>query len=309
MTRDQKTFTPRAWAELGLLALIWGATFLSVRLALNEIPVLTNVLHRIGWGALVLWLWVAIRRFPLPRDPRVWGAFLVMGLLNNLIPFCLMAWGQLHIESGLTAILNATTAFFGMLVAAVVFSDERLTLNKLVGVLIGLAGVAMAIGPDALNGLDPRSLAQLAVLGGAFSYGLAGAWGRLRLSGLRPEVAAAGMLTGAFLLLLPVVLVVDGVPTLDLRPTTWGAIGYASILGTAAAYLLYYRVLGAVGAGNLLIVTLIIPPIAIVLGAVVLGEALPPRAFVGFGLLAIGLLSVNGRLPRLRLGKRRVPTR
>lgn len=300
MTCDQKTFTPRAWAELGLLALIWGATFLSVRLALNEIPVLTNVLHRTGWGALVLWLWVAIRRFPLPRDPRVWGAFLVMGVLNNLIPFCLMAWGQLHIESGLTAILNATTAFFGILVAAVVFSDERLTLNKLVGVLIGLAGVAMAIGPDALNGLDPRSLAQLAVLGGAFSYGLAGAWGRLRLSGLRPEVAAAGMLTGAFLLLLPVVLVVDGVPSLDLRLTTWGAIGYASILGTAAAYLLYYRVLGAVGAGNLLIVTLIIPPIAIVLGAVVLGEALPFRAFFGFALLAVGLVTVNGRLPRPR---------
>ena len=118
MTRDQISFTPRAWTELGLLALIWGATFLAVRLALDEVPVLTNVLHRTFWAALALWLWVAVKRLHVPRDLGTWGAFLVMGLLNNIIPFGLFAWGQLTIESGLTAILNGATALFGVLVAA-----------------------------------------------------------------------------------------------------------------------------------------------------------------------------------------------
>ena len=299
MTRDQISFTPRAWTELGLLALIWGATFLAVRLALDEVPVLTNVLHRTFWAALALWLWVAVKRLHVPRDLGTWGAFLVMGLLNNIIPFGLFAWGQLTIESGLTAILNGATALFGVLVAALVFPDERLSARKLAGVALGLGGVALAIGPEALRGFDPRSLAQLAVLTGTLSYALAGAWARRTLGGLRPEVAAAGMLTGASLLLLPATLLIDGMPQFDLQPRTWGAIGYASILGTAAAYLLYYRVLAMVGAGNLLIVTLIIPPIAIVLGALVLGETLQPTSFAGFGLLALGLLVINGRRPRL----------
>ena len=302
---DQKSMSPRAWAELGLLALIWGATFLSVRVTLNEIPVMTAVLHRTLWAALVLWGWAAIKRLPLPKDPGIWGAFLVMGLLNNIIPFGLFAWGQLTIESGLTAILNATTALFGVLVAAAVFPDEKLSLHKLGGVVLGLCGVALAVGPSVLSGLDPRSLAQLAVLGGTFSYALAGAWARKRLSGLPPETAAAGMLTGASLILLPAVLWHDGMPSFDLAPPTWAALVYAALFGTAGAYLLYYRVLALAGAGNLLIVTLIIPPIAIALGALILHEALPARSFAGFALLALGLLAVNGRLPRLTLGRKR----
>ncbi|MBB95788.1 MAG: EamA family transporter [Rhodobacteraceae bacterium] len=305
---SQKSFTPRAWAELGLLALVWGATFLSVRIALDEIPVLTIVLHRTCWAALALWIWVAWRGFDVPKDPRTWAAFAVMGLLNNVLPFGLMAWGQLTIESGLTAILNATTALFGVLVAAIFFSDERLSARKLSGVMLGLTGVVLAIGPDALNGLDLRSLAQLAVIGGTLSYAFAGAWGRIHLSGLRPEVAAAGMLTAASLLLLPIVLVIDGPPSMDLTGRTWGALGYGSICGTAVAYLLYYRGLAAVGAGNLLIVTLMIPPIAIILGAVILDETLPARAYAGFVLLALGLMVVNGRMPRLLAPRKRPRT-
>jgi drug/metabolite transporter (DMT)-like permease len=232
----------------------------------------------------------------VPRDARVWGAFLVMGLLNNVIPFGLMAWGQLHIETGLTSILNATTAIFGVIVAALVFADERLTIRKAIGVGMGFAGVATAIGLEAFASFDLRSTAQLAVLAGTFSYALAGSWARARLGHLPPVVAAAGMLTGSTVILLPAALLLDGPVSFDLHGPTWAAIAYYSLIATAGAYLLYYRVLAVAGSGNLMLVTLLIPPVAIILGAVVLGEELHPRAYAGFALLALGLLVLNGTI-------------
>ena len=296
----QKDISARAWAELLLLALIWGASFLSVRIALGEVPVVTSVLHRTFWAMLVLWAVVAAMRLPLPRDPRIWGAFLVMGCLNNVIPFALMAWAQLHVEIGLISILNGATAIFGVIVAALVFADERLTLRKAVGVTTGFMGVATAIGLDTLRGFDLRSLAQIAVLSGTVFYALAGAWARIGLRGLAPEVASAGMLTGSTMILLPAALLIDGIPRFDLAPATWVAMGYYSLFATAGAYLLFYRVLASAGSGNAMLVTLLIPPIAILMGAVFLGEKLHPSAFAGLGLLAIGLLVLDGR-PLARL--------
>lgn len=295
---DQKTLSARAWAELLLLGLIWGGSFLSIRLALNEVPVVTSVLHRTIWAMLALWIVVGAMRLKVPNDPRIWGAFLVMGLLNNVIPFGLMAWGQLHIETGLTSILNAATAIFGVIVAALVFADERLTTRKAVGVLLGFLGVATAIGLEQFRHFDLRNLAQLAVIAGTVSYALAGAWARRMLGGLPPQVAAVGMLTGSTLVLLPSALWIDGALHWDLMPITWGAIGYYALVATAGAYLLYYRVLAMAGSGNLMLVTLVIPPIAILLGALVLDEALAPRAFLGFAILATGLMILNGTVGR-----------
>lgn len=293
----QKTLTPRSWTELGLLSLLWGGSFLAVHVALDEIGVLTVVAHRVGWAAAILWVAVWLRGLPVPRSPRVWGAFLVMGLLNNLLPFGLMAWGQLHIESGLTSILNAATAVFSVLVAAALFRDEKLTLRRAIGVTLGFAGVVTVVGPEALAAFDLRSLAQLAVLAGTFSYALAASWGRFALTGLRPEVAAAGMLTCSTLVILPLAWAVEGPPGLALQPRTLAAIGYYAVFATAIAYLLYYRILTAAGAGNAALVTLLIPPVAIALGALVLGEALSPRAYLGFAVLATGLAILNGKLP------------
>ncbi|OAN73999.1 multidrug transporter [Jannaschia sp. EhC01] len=298
----QTSLSLRAWAEMGLLGMIWGASFLSIKVGLEEIPFVTLVMHRVAWACAILWAYVLIRRLPVPADPRIWGAFLVMGLLNNVIPFSLMAWGQQFIETGLTSIFNAGTAIFGVLVAALVFADERLTLRKGMGVLVAFAGVAVAIGLDSLRQFDIRSLAQLAVIGGTISYAFASAWARKSLKGLTPPVAAAGMLTGATLILLPAALFVDGMPQWPALPATYAAVAYFAVFGTALAYLLYYRVLAMAGAGNAMLVTLLIPPVAIVLGAVVLGERLAPQAFAGFGLLAIGLLILDGRILRWMRG-------
>ncbi|MFD0908429.1 DMT family transporter [Ruegeria arenilitoris] len=290
---QQKSLSALAWFELILLGLIWGASFLAIRVALDTIPVMTAVFHRVFWAALALWAVVLLRRETIPRDPRIWGAFLVMGLLNNVLPFSLMAWGQLYVDTGLTSILNAATAIFGVLVAAAFFSDERLTKRRAVGVALGFGGVSIAIGLHNFLGFSLQSAAQLAILAGTVSYALAAVWARLRLSGLAPQVAAAGMLSGSTMVMLPVMLVVDGAPSFDLPMTTWIAVAYYALVATAGAYLLYYRVLAAAGSGNLLLVTLIIPPVAILLGAYVRHETLAPNAFIGFAILALGLLILS----------------
>ena len=293
---DQKSLSGRAWAEMLVLALIWGGSFLSIRIALDEISPLMSVAHRVTLAMLVLWVVVAMMRIPLPRNPRIWFVFLVMGLLNNVIPFVLMAWGQLNIESGLTSILNAFTAVVGVVMAALFFSDERLTPRKIIGVVLGFFGVAVAIGLENFKNFDLRSLAQLAVIGGTVAYAAAGVWARKNLVGMPPQLAAAGMLTGATVIMLPLVYFVEGLPTFDLKPRTLVAIGYYAVIATAAAYLLYYRVLAMAGSGNLMLVTLLVAPIAITLGAVVLGEKLSANAFVGFVILAVGLIILDGRV-------------
>ena len=294
----QKTISRQAWAELLLLGIIWGGSFLAIRIALDEVGPLTSVAHRTGWAMIALWITCAVLRLAPPRDPQIWCAFLFMGLLNNVIPFGLMAWGQLYIESGLTSILNATTAIFGVIVAAFFFADERMTQRKGIGVTVGFLGVATALGLKSFQNFDLRSLAQLAVLGGAVSYAFAGVWARRFLADLAPQIAAAGMLTGSTAITVPLAIWFEGPITLDLQPTTILAIGYYALFATAGAYLLYFRVLKMAGSGNLMLVTLLIPPVAIVLGALLRNESLSTNAMVGFALLALGLAIVDNRIWR-----------
>jgi drug/metabolite transporter (DMT)-like permease len=295
---QQKTMTTRAWIEMSLLALIWGASFLSNRIALTEMGVLTAVAFRVAGAAVFLWAFVIWRGYDLPQSFRIWAAFLAMGLLNNVLPFSLINWGQLTIPSGLAGILNASTAIFGVIVAAAVFRDERLTARKLTGVTVGFAGVATVLGLSALAALDLTSLSQLAIVSASLSYALAGAFGRVTLGSLRPEVAAAGMLTGSSLIMIPMALVIDGPPSPLHSAEVWGALAYLAVFATALAYLLYYRLLRMVGSGNLLLTTLLITPFAIVLGAVFFDEVLPLRAYAGFALMALGLVILDGRMFR-----------
>lgn len=221
-----------------------------------------------------------------------------MGALNNVIPFSLIFWGQTRIESGLAAILNGTAAVFTAVVAAAFLRDEPLTAGKLAGGALGLAGVAVIIGPDLLGGLDPTDLAQLAVLGAALSYAFAGVWARRMLSGQPVEANAFGMLAGSTVLMIPLALAVDGLPAAGLPAGVWAALAGLSLLSTALAYMLYFAILARAGAANLLLVTLLIPPVAVGLGAAFLGERLSAGALYGFVLIACGLLVTDGRGPR-----------
>lgn len=297
-TPAQITIPRLAWIMLIALALIWGSSFLVTTTLVETMAPLHAVTHRVVWAAAFLWVYVAFRRFPLPRDLPTLAALLVMGALNNALPFTLQAWAQTTIESGLAGILNATTAILGPLVAALVLADERLTRAKAVGVALGFAGVAVVIGLDALKGLDLRSLAQLAMLGSTLSYAVSSAFARKRLGHLRPEVAALGMVTGSSLILLPLSWMQAGPLPLALPVGTLAALAYYGLVVTALAYLLYYRIIRTAGAGNATLVTLLIVPVAVALGALARAESLPPKDFAGFALIALGLVVIDGRLLR-----------
>jgi drug/metabolite transporter (DMT)-like permease len=218
-----------------------------------------------------------------------------MGTFNNLIPFSLIFWGQTQIASGLASILNATTPLWAVLLAHFFTTDEKLTPNRLSGVLLGLTGVVLIIGPAALRGLGLNFLAQVAVVGAALSYALAGKYGK-RFKGIPPLVTATGQVTSTTVMLIPLVLLVDQPWTLSMPSTrTWGALLALALLSTAIAYGIYFRLLASAGATNLLLVTFLIPVSALLLGTVFLGERLSPNHFLGMALIGVGLAALDGR--------------
>ncbi len=298
---------PREWALLIILSILWGGSFFFAEVALEALPPLSVVFARVAIGALALLVLVHAAGLRLPRELRLWRAFFVMGALNNLIPFSLIVWGQTAITGGLAAILNATTPLFTVVLAHMLTRDERLTLAKLAGVVIGCLGVAVMIGPEVLGGLGIGGLgiavlAQLAVLAAALSYAFAGIYGR-RFRDTPPLVTATGQVTASTILLCPLALMVDQPWTLAVPgpAVTWAVLGALlglGLLSTAAAYVIYFRILASAGATNLLLVTFLIPVSAILLGVMVLSEQLTAAQLAGMGLIAIGLAAIDGRVLR-----------
>lgn len=287
--------SPAEWTLLAGLAVLWGAAFFFGKVALAELRPFTLVLARFGLAAIALLIAVRVSGHRMPASPRLWGGFLVLGALNNFIPFSLIASAQVHISSGLASILNATTPLFTAVVAHLCAADERLTGNRVVGVLLGIAGVCVLIGPDALHGLGAHALSEVAMLGAALSYAFAGTYGR-RFRALPPIVPVAGMMTAAAVMALPVALVVDRPWTASAGAATWGALLGLALLSTALGFLIYFRLLGSAGATNVMLVTLLIPVTALLLGSLLLGERLAWTAFAGMGLIFGGLLAIDGRL-------------
>lgn len=295
MRLKPKTMGVHEWLLLLTLSVLWGGSFFFNAVALADLPPLTVVLARVGLAAGVLWLVIGLAG----QRPRVGMslclAFLAMGVLNNVIPFTLIVWGQTRIGSGLAAILNATTPLFTVVLAHWLTHDERMTPARIAGVVCGLAGVAVMIGPQALERLGLDVLAQLAVVGAAIAYAFAGIFGR-RFTGTPPLVTAAGQLSASALVMLPMVLVVDRPMGLAMpSPTTWGALLGLAVLSTALAYVIYFRILARAGATNLLLVTFLIPVSALLLGIGVLGEVLRPRELAGMALIGLGLAAIDGR--------------
>lgn len=289
---------PLEWFLLLGLSVLWGGSFFFVDVIVEALPPLTIVLLRVRLAATALnFVLIAIGR-RMPRDGRLWRHFAAMGCLNNLLPFCLIVWGQTQIGGGLASILNATTPIFTVLAAHWFTRDERLTRGRCLGVALGFAGVVVLIGIDALYGIDADKVAQLAVLGGALSYAFAGIFGRrFRQLDVSPMQTAAGQLTASTVLLLPVAMIVDRPWALPVpNPAALGAIAGLALLSTALAYILYFRILATAGATNLLLVTFLIPVSAISLGAVFLGERLDAIHFLGMGLIGAGLLAIDGRV-------------
>ena len=282
---------------LVVLSILWGCSFFFIEVAVPELPTLTIVFIRVALAAVALWLFIAVAGIALPGSPAVWGSFLVVGLLNNVLPFTLIVWGQLHIASGLASILNATAPLFTVLVAGAWLHDERITKRKLVGVMIGFFGTVVMIGPAALGGIGVHVTAQLAMLGAALSYALAGVYGRrFKALNIHPIVIAAGQVSASSLFLFPIVWVIDD-PAGMVMPSahTVMALVALALFSTAFAYVLYFKLLASSGATNLLLVTFLIPVSAILLGTIVLGETLHLSHMIGMAIIMTGLVAIDGR--------------
>lgn len=293
-----KTMTASDWALLAILSVVWGGSFLFIGVAVKELPPLTIVALRVVMGAMALRLILAVMGVPMPREREAWIAFLGMGILNNVIPFTLIVWGQKHIASGLASILNATTPLFTVIVAHYLTADERLTRQRFAGVVVGFLGVAVMIGGAALQSWNVGIPAQLAVLAAAVSYAFSGVYGRrFKAMGIPPLATAAGQVTASSAVLLPLALLVDHPWALPLPSTgTVASMLGLALLSTAFAYTLFFRLLGRAGATNVGLVTFLIPVSAILLGVLVLGETLEPRHMAGMGLIGAGLILIDGRL-------------
>jgi drug/metabolite transporter (DMT)-like permease len=294
------------WAILLVLALIWGGAFFFIDVAVRYVPPLTYVWLRLSIAAAAMWIYVKARGGGIELPRQVWGAIVLLALLNNAIPFALFGWGQTHIASGLASILNATTPIWGVVVAHFLTRDERMSPRKIAGVLLGFGGVATMIGPSLLSNLGSSALAQLACVTASLSYALAAVWARrFKQMGISPLSVTTGQLTSGALIMLPVSMIVDQPWAHSFPPASaWAAISALALFCTALGYVLYFRLIDHAGATNALLVTLLVPPIAIVLGSLFLGEQLAAQDFYGLGLIALGLAAIDGRLFRIFAARR-----
>ena len=288
--------TRRDWMLLLALSILWGGSFFFVEVALEGLPVLTIVWLRVALAAVILGVMLGLAGVVFPKR-RMWPALLVMGFLNNALPFTLFVLAQGEVTGALASILNATTPLFTVLVAHLATEDERITGLKAAGLGLGFAGVVVMMAGAELDGAVPSKLACLVA---ALSYACAGVWGRrFRALGVAPLATAFGQVAAAALTLLPVWLWLDAPWTME-----WPGAGVAgamigiAALSTALAYLIYFRLLASAGATNLLLVTFLIPVSATALGWLVLGERLLPQHLAGFVLIVLGLVAIDGRLPR-----------
>lgn len=292
----------RVWFWLLSLSVLWGGSFFFAKVAVAELAPLTVVFGRVALAAAALNLVLLAAGRGLFRRGLPWRSLFVMGALNNVLPFSLIFWAQTHIASGLAAILNATTPLFTIVVAHLLTDDEKMDRLKVAAAVTGLAGVAVLVGPEAFSARS-GIWSQLACLGAALSYALAGIYGRhFKAMGVGTLNVAAGQVSASSILILPIMMFVDRPWTLPVWPsgTTWAALAALALLSTAVAYVLYFRILAAAGATNLLLVTFLTPPAAVLLGGLFLDERLAPQHFGGMSLIALALILADGRFVRVR---------
>ncbi len=295
--RSLADVTLRDWTLLTTLSVLWGGSFFFARIALDDLPPLTLVLTRVVIGSAVLYAVLRATGERLPRRRDVWTTLAVMALLNNVIPFSLIFWGQTAIPAGLAAILNATTPLFSVVVMHLFTTDERATPGKAVGVALGFLGVVVLVGPAAFGRLDTPLWALAACLAATLSYAFSGLWGRrIKPLALTPTVTAWLQLTITSLVMAPLVGLVDRPWMLPMPGVAAiAAVLALAILSTALAYIIFFRLLATAGPSNLLLVTFLIPVSTILLTGLFLGERLAWTHFAGMGLIGLGLVAIDGR--------------
>ncbi len=282
------------YGMLILLALIWGSSFLFIKVAVAEVSPMFLVQGRLTLAVLFLYGVLHLRGLRLPRGRRIWAILAVIGFFNNALPFTLISWGEQYIDSGLAAVFNGTMPLFTVIIAHFLTRDDRMNLAKVIGVLIGFGGVAVLVSADVRDVARANVLGEMAVMGAACSYGLATTLARKYLHNERAEVAAAGQLTmSALLLALIIVVTRQPLPAMP-SAAALGSIAALGVMGTGIAYLIYYRLLKQIRATQMSLVTYLLPITAIMWGVLLLGEHPGLRTFAGMGLILGGVM-LSGR--------------
>ncbi|CAN1526570.1 RhaT Permeases of the drug/metabolite transporter (DMT) superfamily [Sphingomonadaceae bacterium] len=298
------TATPKldgtGWMLIAILSLLWGGSFVMIEIGLRSYPPLTLVFARVALAVPPMLLAMRLMGERLPSDSRSWVLLTVVGALNCALPFSLFFWGQQYLDSGYASILNATTPLWGVIAAHFLTSDEKATPTRILGALVGMAGIVVMVGPAAMKGLSDNLLAQIACLVSTTFYSFAAIYGRrLSQSALTPISVATGQTITASLIMLPIMLMVDqpwgmAMPRFD---STMAALMLA-LISTALAYTLYFRLIDRSGASNAQLVAFLIPVFAVLLGSLLLNEKLTAGQAGGAVLIAAGLVILDGRLFR-----------
>ena len=299
-----------AWGLLLLLSFIWGASFYFIEVGLGYLDPYWLVSLRLVTGAIALTAWLVLTgnmpvpNFSLSPTRSLWIAGAVMGVLNNIIPFSLIAIGQQYVTGGVASILNANTAFMGVIVSGLFLAAEPAKWHRIIGVIIGIFGVSIAIGLENLSGGTEDSTilwGQIAIILATISYAFAGVWGKVKLAGFQPIHGAVVMLVCSAVISVFVASLFSGAPPPAIFSAPFDMILLViglGVFGTALAYPLYFRILELAGASNLMLVTIIVPVFALVIDAMLLQQFVSYADMAGFGLVAIGLMVMDGRLNR-----------
>jgi drug/metabolite transporter (DMT)-like permease len=297
MTKSSSLADAQSWLLLMALAAIWGGSFMFIGVAVKELPALLIVLARVAMAsAILLPIHFAVIG-KLPTNRKSWIACAGMSIMNNVIPFTLISWGQHHIASGLASVINATTPMFAAIFMAMA-AYEAITLRKTIALLVGLAGVIILQGADVSN-LGDQSLGILAVIGGAAFYGLSAPWSKKMLGGIPPLTIATCQLLVSTLIMAVIVL-----PTQDLALyaqaslKTWAALIALAALATSLAYLLFFRIIARAGPSFVSLVTMLVPVSAIALGYLFLDETLSNNEIIGTLIIGLSLVLIDGRALR-----------
>ncbi|MEM7651502.1 MAG: DMT family transporter, partial [Pseudomonadota bacterium] len=286
-----------SWSILLGLAIVWGGSFFFVELALFDFKPLTIVAVRVSLAAILLHIFMKLTGKHWPKSITFFKMVILMGIVNNVMPFTLLVWSQTHITGGLAAILNGTTPVFTVLVAHFMTSDERITPEKITAVLLGFIGVSIIIGPSAFSVTGAHFLAQIAPLGAALCYAVSTTFGRkFKAMDVRPSVIATGQLTTAAIILVPLALIFDQ-PWHNTAPAISSILALLALasVSTALAYIAYFRFLERSGATNLTLVTFLVPISAVLLGKIFLDEALLLQHWIGMGFIGLCFVVLDGR--------------
>lgn len=287
------------WAVMLLTAMLFGSSFLFVKMAVESIPPVTLAAGRAVLALPLAWLFLRVSGGRLPSLGRGWAPFLVLGVLTAVIPYIAIAWGQSHIESGLGGILFGTIPVITVLLAPLAIREETYTTSRLAGAAVGLAGVVLVIGPEALAGLGTYVLGAVVTFLAALSYALGGIYARTRVE-ISPAVMTAGQLATGSAVLVALSLALDAPWALTPPVEALAAVAWVAVFSTALPVLFLFWLIRNVGATNASLMTFFMPVVAVALGAAVLGETLAWPAFAGLALILVGAGGVNGliRLPR-----------